>query len=281
MNRRAAAVVILLAWAGSLGWLAVRQRASVGVAQRTRAIQRVGPGGATYALLRDSIQIGMMTRSVDTLPGEVRIQEQWDLARPAPTPPGILRTSLRHTVVLTRDLRLLRFDSRRSGDAPPLAVSGDVLDDSLLIWHSESRGRRFADTLHSGGAAWTTTAALPLVLAYGATPANRLAVRLFDPLTFRQARTDIAIARDSIAAVPDSAVLDSVALTWRVAHRDTLRATEFAWREGPTLRVLWVDPSGMPLTFPGPFGVTAERGAFEIIRAGYRASRSDTSATSR
>lgn len=272
MNRRTVGGLIMLSWLGSLGWLAVRNATTGTDRTRQLAAFRVGPAGGTYALRLDSVQVGMLSRTIDTLPSEVRVKEQWDIDLPASGTGPRRRIILQHWAWLSRDLHLLRFESRRSGNAVPLVVTGTVSGDTLLAWRAVRDGSVYVDSLFTNPLTpWTVTTTAPLHAAYGAPgrPGGEAPYTLFDPLSFRHAPATIRAERDSTWTPPDSAVFDSASRRWTVAHLDTLTAVRLGWADGDRRTSVWNDPAGMPVRMPGPFGLVAERSAFELVRQGY------------
>jgi len=265
IGRSLLAGLILSAWLGTLAWNGMRQvRGREGVA-RELTLQRVGPSAATYRLERDGATVGMMLRSVDTLPGEVRITERWDVLLDASR-----RTTITDVTWLTRDLRLLRFQTNRSGDVVPIRISGAVsAAPNTMVWRSVRAGEAFSDTLQSTRP-WTVPSALPLLAALAAPSIRDSGLTLFEPLSFRQSDIQPRVLRDSTWIVADSAAFDSTTQRFVTITTDTLRASFVTWRGDEGRLGLWVDRIGLPIQLSGIFGTVAIRTADELARQDYR-----------
>jgi hypothetical protein len=191
---------------------------------------------------------------------------------------------LLHESWLTRDLRLVRFHSERRGDAAQLDVTGRIVRDTSLAWSALRDGVRYADTL-SGHApeGWSVTSSLPLTAMYSDAGhvGGTVAVDLFDPLTFRHAPVNVKATNTMAFTLPDSAVNDTVSGLWSAAHIDSVTAIGLGWSDSTRESIVWTDPSGMPVRLAGPFGIVAERSAFELVRQGYHPTNSPTTGTAR
>lgn len=264
MPRALLAGLILTAWLGTLGWNGARQFRGRGATAMELTRQRVGPSAGSFRLERDGVTVGMMLRSVDTLPGEVRITERWDL---------LLDASRRVTITdvswLSRDLQLARFETTRGGDVVPLRIEGRLTSPTALVWEAVRAGVPYSDTVESTRP-WTVPGALPLLAAL-ATPAVRdSGLTLFEPLSFRSSEIQPRTLRDSVWVVADSAVFDSTTQRFTLATLDTVPATLVSWRADEGRLGLWVDSRGLPVRLSGMFGTTATRTADELVRQDYR-----------
>lgn len=264
IGRATVAVLILGAWVATLGWNGARQYRGREGAARELTRQRVGPASATFTLERNGAVVGLMLRSVDTLPGEVRITERWDV---------LLDDTRRATLVdvtwLSRDLRLARFEFVRSGDVVPMKVEGRLSSPTTLIWRAVRADQVFGDTLESTRP-WTVPGALPLLAALAAPSVRDSGLTLFEPFSFRQSEVQPRTLRDSTWIVPDSAAFDSTSERFTTRTTDTLRTTLVSWRGDEGRLALWVDRSGLPVRLSGVFGTVATRTADELARQDYR-----------
>src|SRR5213076_3014367 len=110
VTRRAWAAAILVAWAGSLGWLAWRELFRTTSARLADAALSVPPGAVYYRLAVAGQQIGFASSTIDTAASTIRVEDVLVLDVPAL---GVLhRTTTLSRAMLARTLRQRAMDTR-------------------------------------------------------------------------------------------------------------------------------------------------------------------------
>ena len=272
MNRRALAVLILVAWVGALGWLGQREwslRGKINITGR----QVVSPGAAYYRVTLHDSMVGYSLLQVDTLaptdtsPALVLLQHRIDLAA------GNAPTQRRYEVVtsawLTTDLRLWRAETRRVDTTGvvdwKLRVEGDSLRSMIAISGDTFRSALRLDTLP------VPVEALPLWIAtYGRPrPGRTVSVPAIELATLARRRVTWTATAESTMTVPDSVVRVSAG-RYRVVSVDTVHT----WRLSGTDRSVqvheWVDDRGFPIRWWTGGGLALERDAFEPTIEAFR-----------
>ena len=122
MNRRTAAILVLLAWAGTFGWFLLRQYTHPTSQLLTDAMFRVSPGATYYALDLGGQQVGFASSSVDTLADTVLVRDHMLLEIPALG--SLQRVEARTDANLTRSLRLRGFLTSLRGDGVRFGRTG-------------------------------------------------------------------------------------------------------------------------------------------------------------
>ena len=272
MNRRALAILILLAWAGALGWLGAREwsrRGAINVAGR----QVVSPGAGYYRLSLGDSMVGYALLQVDTLartdtsPPLVLLQHRLEIA--SGTAPAIRRYELVTSAWLTTDLRLWRAETFR-GDLRGVAqwslrVEGDTLRTLITVQGDTFRTALKLDTIP------VPVEAIPLwVATYGRPrPGRAVSLPAIDLATLARRQVTWTATAESTFSVPDS-VMKLAPRSYRVVTTDTVRA----WRLSGTDRSVqvheWVDERGFPLRWWTGGGLTLTRDAFEPTLEAFR-----------
>lgn len=272
MTRRRAAVLILVAWAGALGWLV--ERSYLGRRGQDRPSQwPVPPGSAYHAIRIGDRQYGLATFTVDTLPEGLRVTELVTIDLPPLQPKSPRRTSARVEALYTRGLQLVRWQSDLLTESGRSAGSGTISGDTLLTVVTAPRGD-VPETLSVRlPRPVILPSAIPLVAASRGLPkpGSRLNLAVYDPFDEEIRLERLTVAAESVFTVPDSAEFADALRRWRVAHSDTVRA----WRINSVEHGLpvsrWVDAAGMTVRLQHALGATFERSAFEIVNSNFRA----------
>ncbi len=223
MNRQSAAVLILLTWVGTLGWLVWRQTGPTGGLLLDDATRTVEPGALYYAVSMGGVPVGFASTTVDTVPEGLLIEDRLSLQIPALG--AIQRVEATTSARLTNTLRLQTFVAGLVGDAGRFTASGEVFGDTLLRIEFESAGstQQIRVPLEEPV---VLPVYMPLRLVFGGQPeiGNTYAIRTFDPLLLKNSDVSVRILKDSVLLVPDSAAFDSTSMSWVAARWDTVSA---------------------------------------------------------
>lgn len=284
MTRGRWAAAILAIWVVALGWLAKRELFQSTGARLAEAALSVPPGATFYRFDLGGQQVGFASSTLDTLPDSIRVEDF--LVLDVPVLGRLQRTTARSTAMLTRALRLRRFETTFDGDAGGGATAGrfdangEVLGDSVLrvtlVSHGDTQVARVPLPQPI-----VLPALLPLRLAFGGRFAvgRTFAIRLFDPTLLTERDVVVRIAAESTLVVPDSAEYDSTAMAWVPAHFDTVRAFRIEQNANGFVTTTWIDAQGKVVQAAGPVGFTTSRSAFEIAYDNFR--RRDTARVAR
>ena len=140
MNRQTWAVIILVAWLGTIGWLLARelgQSKGLALADATRAVE---PGAMYYTVSMGDVQIGFASNTVDTVPDGLVVVDLMLLEVPALG--TIQRTEVRTIARLTNALRLQSFEAGMTSAAGRFTAHGTVSGDSILTVELERADSR-------------------------------------------------------------------------------------------------------------------------------------------
>ena len=280
MTRRGWAALILVAWAGSLGWLARRELFRSTGARLAEAALSVPPGAVYYRLTIGGQQVGFASSTIDTSGSTIRVEDVLVLDVPAL---GVLhRTTAQSRATLSRALRLQDLDTRFDGDLGRFSTHATVSGDTALaMWLVAGGDSEFTRIPLSRPIVLPTL--LPLRLAFGGElrPGKTYAMRVFDPLLLAARDVAVTIAPESTLVVADSADYDSTAMAWVPVHFDTVRAFRIEQRRGGARASAWIDAAGhiVRATSVGDGAFAMERSAFEIAYENFR--RRDTARVAR
>ena len=274
MSRRHWAVVILTAWAVSLGWLVKREFFRTTGERLAEAALAVPPGTVFFRIDLAGHQVGFASTTVDTAGAALRVTDV--LLLEFPVLGRMHRTRARSSAVVNRALRLQTLDVLFDGDEGRFAAHGEVQGDSVLRLTLVSAGDSQAMRLRLSQPIVLTTL-LPLRLAFGGAlkPGRTATTRVFDPLELAARDISVTIAAESTLIVPDSAGFDSTTMAWTAARFDTVRAFRIEERSQGLTTNAWIDAQGRTVRVTGPVGVSMERTAYEIAYQNFR--RRDTS----
>jgi hypothetical protein len=274
MNRRTAAILVLLVWASTFGWFLLRQYVQPTSLLLTDAIFRVSPGATYYALDLGGQQVGFASSSVDTLADTVLVRDYMLLEIPALG--SLQRVEARTDVNLTRSLQLRSFLASLSGDGVRFGASGEVFGDTLLSVEIESADSRQTVRVPMDEPI-ILPAVLPLQIVFGSEPAigDEYRLKVFDPLLLKERYVNVTVTAESTLLVPDSAAWDSTAALWVAARWDTLSAWHVIQEEGGISIQSWIDELGQVVEATSPIGFTMRRTAFEIASLNLRLRETD------
>lgn len=274
MNRRAAAIVAVLAWVGVFGWFVLRQRQRPVSAILNDAAFRVSPGATYFSLDLDGQQVGFASSSIDTLPDSIVIRDQMVLEIPAM---GTLqRIEARTEASLTRSLQLLGFQALLRGDGVRFGATGELSGDTLLTIDVETADTRETFRMPLDEPI-TLPILLPLQLIFGSEPAvgNEYRLKMFDPLLLRDRYVDVTVLAESTLLVPDSAAFDSATALWVPARWDTLQAWRISQSDAGLTVESWIDELGQVVEATSPVGFTMRRTAFEVASLNFQRREAD------
>ncbi|MGE0439614.1 MAG: transglutaminase domain-containing protein [Gemmatimonadales bacterium] len=271
LNRRVLAQFVLLAWAGSLAWLARREYGKDESATIAEATVRLNPEANFFAVRAGSRQIGYASVTVDTIPGGFRLTEV--MALDVPEADSVRRVTRRTDVILSRSLRLRSFNRALTGGGLYEEFAGTIEGDTLLRMAQRDSRERPADE-------WTIRLAadvvLPEVLPYRLAFGKRLEVgrtvsaNVLDLTTGTINRIEFAATAESTFVVADSAVEQRPSGHWRPVTWDTVKAWRIEHAALGTPQVDWVDRNGGLVSTEAALGLRLERSAFEVVSFNYR-----------
>ena len=263
----------MLLWAVGLGLLAKREYFQPSAMRFAEAARTVGPSTSFYSVSMGAGPIGYASYTVDTLPGEIRVQDGMTIDIDALG--TVQRTELLIEIRLTRDLRLRTFNAGLTSPAGTYRAVGEVQGDSVLAMEIDAGGGRPQRSRVRLDRAVVLSSLLPLQLAVGGRlqVGRTYTVRQFDPMLMEEQSTEVRVLAESTLVVPDSARFDSTAGRWVAARYDTVRAWKIAQRYGGVAVESWLDPQGRIVSETSPIGFRTERTAFEIAVENWRRSR--------
>ena len=269
MNRRVAAVSILLVWVGAVGWLILRQTVRPDSQLLSDAVFRISPGATYYSLDLGGQQVGFASTSVDTIADTLQLRDYMLLEIPAL---GTLqRVEARTDANLTRSLRLRTFEASLRGDGVRFGASGRVTGDTMLSVGIESADSRQTIRVPIDEPI-TLPALLPLQIVFGSNPevGNDYRLKIFDPLLLKERYVSVTVTAESTLLVPDSAAFDSASSLWVANRWDTLQAWRIVQEESGMSVESWIDELGQVVEATSPIGFTMQRTAFEIASLNFR-----------
>ncbi|HWP36188.1 MAG TPA: transglutaminase-like domain-containing protein [Gemmatimonadales bacterium] len=269
MSRRQLAALILIAWAGALGWLAYREYRPSRSRLLAEATLSLPPGATYYILSLGGEQIGFASNTVDTLADSIRVQDLMVLEVPALG--TIQRTDARTDAILSRQLELRSFNAVLRGDLGQFAARGRIGEDSVLTVEFQSGSS--TETLRVPlGRPIVLPGLLPLQVTFGeqVRVGQRYTLRMFDPLVLQERDVAVSITGDSTFIVPDSSAYDSAAGRWVAARWDTVRAFRVEQDMAGLSLEAWIDELGRIVRATSAVGFTMERSAYELAHENFR-----------
>jgi hypothetical protein len=286
VSRRHWVIAILAAWVLSLGWLVKREVFRPTGARLAAAALAVPPGALFYRLAVGGLQVGFTSTTLDTLPGQIRVETAYVLDVAALG--KLHRTTARSVAMLSRALRLQTMNSTFDGDLGQFETHARVLGDTILSVAIVSGGGTDSQmTRIRLEGPITLPTLLPLRLAFGGEleSGRSYTARLFDPLLATGRDVTVQVAAESTLVVSDSADLDSTTMVWLPEHFDTVRAFRIDHgANGAASMSSWIDAQGR-LVYASSGGANheaafaMERAAFEIAYENFR--RRDTARVAR
>jgi hypothetical protein len=252
------AVFVVALWIGGMAMMAHRNANTSEAQQLAEVALRVQPATFYYTIERDGQQIGAASSALDTTSKSLVSEEYFVGDDPSgATPPE--RTSARWQTRLTRGLHLVDLNADVARPTKPFSINATVQEDTAIFIAGKKATRRPPARYTFTAPLFTPTSAAVVLMLSGAPKIGRSqTISVFDPMTRTVVRPTFRIRAESLFTVVDSASLDQSG-TWRVAHRDTVRA----WRiEGaPHGLEAWVDAEGRI--------VAARAGSFSAIRTAF------------
>jgi transglutaminase-like putative cysteine protease len=271
LNRRNAARLLLLGWAGALAWLANREFGKDEALEIAEATIRLSPEAHFFAVKAGRFQIGYASLTIDTAPAGFKVTEV--LALDVPEADSVRRVTRRTDLALSRSLRLQGFERTVTGGGLYEQFVGQVQGDTVLSM-SKRDGRDQPATT------WTLRLpgdiVLPQVLPYRLAFGKRLEVgrvveaNVFDMNTGTIDRVSFAATAESTFVVADSAVEQRLTKLWMPIAFDTVKAYRIEHQATGTPVVTWVDEHGGMVRSEASLGVRLERSAFELVSFNYR-----------
>lgn len=273
MSRGMAAALILVAWVGTLGWLAERRLASGG--RRGSLAQHVPPGAAYYKVSWGGRQVGLASITVDTLsptdttPAQVRLAERLIIVLAGPHGPE--RHELSTNLLLSTQLGVRQAEIQLSDAAGRATARLRSVGDSILISSIDSTGGPWRASQRINGPL-LPLGALPIQLAYRERPAIGMTLShlVLDPATLEFFALGVTVTGDSTFIIPDSVVKEGDG-SYRVAKTDTVRAWRVALSPHGVATHAWYDVNGFPVRSWTGGGLDFERTAFEFANDGLKA----------
>ena len=246
-----------------IGWAVARQVTRPPEAYLEARAVRLAPGAAFYQITLGDRPIGNAGITLDTTLTGYRLTEVWnmDLGRGKTAERFVFRSDAE----LSRSLLLRRMSVTTSDAGSPGMIEAARGNDSTWELTLRRPGNRPA-SLPSIAAPNATSApgALPfrLVLEGHLSDGGRVAQPVLAAMHGTVDHDSALVTRDSVFAVADSAVWDSVAATWTpVAPRPTR-----AWRVERTVHgfpsVDWIDGQGRLIRRDWAFGLRLARSPF-------------------
>ncbi len=271
INRRTLAQLVLLAWAGSLAWLARREFGKDESETIAEATVRLNPEAHFYAVKAGGAQIGYASLTIDTMPTGFRLSEV--MALDVPEADSTRRVTRRTDLVLTRSLRLRSFMRTVTGGGLFEEFAGTIEGDTLLRMSER-------DSRDHPAEEWTVRilgdVVLPEVLPYRLAFGKRLEVgrtvtaSVLDLTTGTIGRVEFSATAESTFVVADSAIEQRTTRRWMPVSYDTVKAWRIEHAAIGTPVVNWVDENGGLVFTEAALGVRLERSAFELVSFNYR-----------
>lgn len=244
INRRAmVGGAIIAAWLIGLAVLAHREHYRPQVERLAVAAARVTPGAVYYGVMQGTTQVGFASSTIDTAATSITISDYLVADLPWGSKPR--RATARTDVLLSRGLRVTRFDVARDSDGVPSDMTGRLDGDSVLLLAIKS-GPAKPDTQRialAGPILLPTLIPLVVVLGEKPTIGAHYILPVFDPGTMMRKDVRIDVRAESLFVVNDSSVIDEATQRWRGTQPDTLRAWYVTSEKGREFSG-WVDDEG-------------------------------------
>jgi transglutaminase-like putative cysteine protease len=263
-------VVILVAWAGALGWLVRREYFRSSSARLAEAALSVSPGAQFYRLSLGAQQLGYASTTVDTLVDSIRVVDV--LVIDVPALGRLHRTEARSAATLDRGLQLRGLQSEVDGAGWRFEVQATPAPEGSLVLALTSRADSLTTTISTGPVELPSVWPLRLAFGRGLKTGRTATAQWFDPFTLQARKVTLQVAAESTLVVPDSADYDSTTMAWVPVHFDTVRA--FRLDGAPDGLRVWIDAQGRVVRAGSPRGFSLERTAFELAYENFR--RRDT-----
>lgn len=259
MSRRVAAgVVVLVLWAGVVGWHVRREYFVPELERVAEATLGLAPGTNYFALESGGETIGTGSSQLDTLPDGFRLSDLMIVELE-----GAGSVVLDSEVVLTRALRVRSFAYRLEAGGVSFEAAGAVEGDSLV--RVETADDEFVVRVDEPP---IPAAAVPLLLAHTGEMqvGRRLRVPVFDPSSLSARPVEVQVLEVGTFAVSDSAVFDPGTERWRPGPEREVAAWRIRESFAGITAESWIDADGRVLRATSPMGFTLRRASFELAR---------------
>lgn len=234
---------VILAWLAGLGVLVRREYFRPQLDRLQEAAMRVNPGAVFYGVMQGQTPIGFASSTIDTTASSITMTDYF--VADLPIGGKARRATARTTVVLSRALRLERFDLQLDTETSPLQATGRVVGDSVMLI-AVTIGTEKPDTqrVKLAGPILMPTL-LPLALALGEKPSvgKSYTLPVFDPSSMSQKNVTLQVRAESLFVVNDSSVFDSTSGRWRGVLPDTLHGFQIV-AESRGGFTGWIDEQG-------------------------------------
>lgn len=260
---------ILAAWVGGLGMLVRQEYFRPQIERLAEAALRVTPDAVFYAVMQGDRQVGFASSTLDT--ATTTIEQRDYLVADIPLDGDTHRAEIRTNVILSRTLRVQRFDVEVDTDRRPLRVTGEVDGDSVIRVAVVRAGAARPDShvVRTEGAILLPTL-VPLAVVLGERPkiGNRVILPVFDPAAVATRDVRVDVRAESLFVVNDSSVFDSTSGRWRPALPATVRGWQLVSQSGTGISG-WVDEQGRLLAF-SQLGFQLHRRPYEVAFENWR-----------
>jgi hypothetical protein len=268
-GRALTGLAILVAWIGGLGMLVRREYFRPHIERLAEAALRVTPGAVFFAVMQGDNQVGFASSTLDTA---TAIIEQRDyLVADIPVGGKPHRVEARTNVILTRTLRLKKFEVALEADEGPMKVQGEVVGDTLLQFTVAAGIGAKPDTqrLKLGGPILLPTL-VPLAVALEDRPrvGKTYVLPVFDATSLAPRDVRLDIRAESLFVVNDSSAYDSTTGRWHGVLPDTIRAWEIVPQSASAVGG-WVDEQGR-LVASSQLGFRLVRMPYEVAFENWR-----------
>lgn len=268
-GRALAAVAIVALWIGAFGLLVRREYFRPHIDRLAEAALRVTPGAVFYAVMQGDTQVGFASSTIDT--STAQIEQRDYLVADIPVGGSLHRATARTNVVLSRTLRLRKFDVTVEADQSPMHISGAVIGDTLLRFFVSGVKGSGVDTQTvklTGPILLPTLVPLAVALENRPTIGKSYVLPVFDVAALAPKDVRLDIRAESLFVVNDSSVYDSTSGYWKGVLPDTVRAWQIVPQSGTALGG-WVDEQGR-LVASSQMGFRLQRRPYEVAFENWR-----------
>lgn len=274
-RRRVLAIGILILWVVVVGVHVRREYFKPLALRLEEGARSIAPGSLFYLAMMGDQAIGMATSKLDTLPDGFAFDD--NLMLDVPAMGDVHRAVVQTRVELTRSLGLRTFDFDLVSDVGRFSVRGRVRGDTLLDLEVGAGSEAQKSSLRIGDD-FVLPTALPLRIAAsgGLRVGESYRVRAFDPSTLSDRESEFRVVAQETVIVPDSVDLDPDLGEWVVVTYDTVPAWKVEEVFGGVKMSSWLDEDGRLIRAESPLGFRLERTAYELARAEWARSRSDS-----
>ncbi len=265
MSRRwVLAVVILVSWAGMVGWHVRREYFQPELARLAAGVEALDPTTHFYAVRMGDELVGIASSRLDTLPDGFLLEDRLSLELRAMAQEGMASatTSLR----LGPTLETSSFTFSLTSGAGAFEADGEMAGDSLLRVRVTAGGEP-EEVAFRVAEVPVSASALPLRLALGGDLEVGRVRRapVFDPSTVSIRNVEVEVMERDTLMLADSAVQDPADRRWVGAGHRPVEVWRIAERYGGVTVESWIDRDGRIVRSSSPMGLSLERLPFELI----------------